>query len=127
MVIEMKYRRMNNDVLEICDEENNIILSINEKLQDNVMNIKAVGQIKNEVAHDFEDEVMAALSVCKRIVLDFSKVTYIASMTLKVLLSAQRIIDESSDASLTLIHVKPEIMKVFNESGFSDILMIEED
>ena len=127
MVIEMKYRRMNNDVLEICDEENNIILSISEKLQDNVMNIKAVGQIKNEVAHDFEDEVMAALSVCKRIVLDFSKVTYIASMTLKVLLSAQRIIDESSDASLTLIHVKPEIMKVFNESGFSDILMIEED
>lgn len=127
MVIEMKYRRMNNDVLEICDEENNIIMSINEKFQDNVMNIKVVGQIKNEVAHDFEDEVMAALSVCKRIVLDFSEVTYIASMTLKVLLSAQRIIDESSDASLTLIHVKPEIMKVFNESGFSDILMIEED
>lgn len=125
--MNMKFRRMNDDVLEIYDEENNILLSIAEELKDNVLNIKVSGQIKNEVAHDFEDEVMAALSVCKHIIIDFAGVTYVASMTLKSLLAAQRIIDDNADSSMTLIHISPDVKKVFNESGFSDILMIEED
>lgn len=124
--MKMKYRRMNNGILEIYNEENNILLSIAEELQDNVLNIKVSGQIKNEVAHDFEDEIMAALSVCKHIVIDFSGVTYIASMTLKSLLAAQRIIDDNEGSSMKFVHISPEVMKIFDESGFSDILMIEE-
>ena len=69
---------------------------------------------------------MAALSVCKHIVIDFSGVTYIASMTLKSLLAAQRIIDDNEGSSMKFVHISPEVMKIFDESGFSDILMIEE-
>ena len=64
----MKTRRMNNNVLEICDESNNVILSIAEEVkEDNTMFISLRGEIVNEVAHEFEDEVMAALSVCKKL------------------------------------------------------------
>ena len=121
----MKIRRMNNEVLEICDENNEVILSIEEKAIDNGIEIYLKGELKNEVAHELEDEVMAALSVCKRIVINFESVTYIASMSLKSLLSIQQIIDEIQESSMLLTHVKPEVMAIFEESGFSEILEIE--
>ena len=122
----MKTRRMNNNVLEICDEDNKVILSIAESLESDVLHIVLAGQIKNEVAHEFEDEVMAALSVCHKITLDLNNVTYIASMALKSLLSAQQMIDEIDGASMSLIKVSPEVMETLKESGFSEILTIEE-
>ncbi len=124
----MKTRRMNNNVLEICDESNNVILSIAEEVkEDNTMFISLCGEIVNEVAHEFEDEVMAALSVCKKLKIDFSKVTYIASMALKSLLSVQQMIDEIDGASMILICVSKEVMQIMKESGFSEILEIESE
>ena len=54
----MKIRRMNNNVLEICDEDANVILAIAEELVDGKFKITLSGEIKNEVAHEFEDEVL---------------------------------------------------------------------
>ena len=123
----MKTRHMNNHVLEICDEDSNVILAIAEELIDDKLKITLSGEIKNEVAHEFEDEVMAALSVCHNLIIDFSKVTYIASFALKSLLSVQQMIDEIEDSSMVLIHVSEDVMSVFKESGFSEILMIENE
>lgn len=123
----MKIRHMNNDVLEICDENNELILSIEEKAIDNGIEIYLNGEIKNEVAHEFEDEVMAALSVCSVLVINFENVTYIASMALKSLLSIQQIIDETEGARMVLTHIAPTVMEIFEESGFSEILEIEND
>ena len=86
----MKIRRMNNNVLEICDEDANVILAIAEELVDSKLKITLSGEIKNEVAHEFEDEIMTAFSVMKKIKLDFSKATYIGSLALKALLSLQQ-------------------------------------
>lgn len=122
----MKMRRMNNNVLEICDENSNIVLSITENISEGeTMIITLTGEIRNEVAYEFEDEVMAALSVCKKIELDFEKVSYIASMALKSLLSIQRMIDEIENSSMVLTHVSSEVMTILKETGFSDILEIE--
>lgn len=123
----MKYRRMNNDILEICDKDNNVIMSISEKFEDGVLTIKVSGQIRNEVAHDFEDEVMAGLSVCKNVILDFSGVNYIASVALNSLLSAQNIVDDNENAYMKIVNVGSDVMEVFEQSGFSDILMIENE
>lgn len=123
----MKIRRMNNNVLEICDEDANVILAIAEELVDSKLKITLSGEIKNEVAHEFEDEVMAALSVCPNLIIDFSQVTYIASFALKSLLSVQQMIDEIDNSSMVLIHVSKEVMSIFKESGFSEILMIENE
>ena len=118
---------MNNNVLEICDEDSKVILAIVEELVDGKLKITLSGEIKNEVAHEFEDEVMAALSVCPKLIIDFSKVTYIASFALKSLLSVQQMIDEIDNSSMVLIHVSKEVMSIFKESGFSEILMIENE
>ena len=123
----MKTRRMNRNVLEICDEKEQIILSIAEEVRDSTMLITLDGEIINEVAHEFEDEVMAALSVCPKLELNFEKVHYIASMALRSLLSVQQMIDDLDDAGMVLTHVSPEVMRILDESGFSDILEIENE
>lgn len=124
----MKIRQINNNVLEICNEKNQLILSIAEELLSNgVMSIVLEGEITNEVAHEFEDEVMAALSVCKNLELNFEKVTYIASIALKSLLSVQQMIDDIDESSMILKSISPEVMGILKETGFSDILQIEVD
>ena len=116
---------MNGDTLEILNGDT-IIISLSEKLIENAMRIVVSGEIKNEVAHEFEDELMAAFSVCNIVKLDLSKVTYIASIAMRALLSVQQIIDENETASLVITSMSPEVKEMFETSGFLDILNIEE-
>lgn len=121
----MNIRRINGDTLEVLNGEN-VIISMSEKLIDNEIHITVAGEIKNEVAHEFEDELMAAFSVCNTVKLDLSKVTYIASIAMRALLSVQQIIDENDQASLIIIGMSPEVKDMFESSGFFDILNVEE-
>lgn len=128
MVISMKTRRVDHHVLEICDDHNTVVFSIAEEMKnENTMRIQLAGEITNDVAHEFEDEVMAALSVCPKIELDFAKVSYIASMALKALLSIQQIMDEMENSQMVLTHVPQKVMDILKETGFCDILWIEEE
>lgn len=122
----MNSRRMNDHILEICDESGNVVISLKEEFKDNAIWIEAAGEIKNEVAHDFEDEIMAAFSVCSQIRIDLSKVTYIASLAMRALLSVQQIMDENTAASLKICGLSSAVKETFNEAGFLDILSIEE-
>ncbi len=121
----MNTRRMNGNTLEILNGDK-IIMSLSEKLVDNEMHIAVTGEIKNEVAHEFEDELMAAFSVCDIVKVDLSKVTYIASIAMRALLSVQQIIDENDNSSLIITNLSPEVKETFESSGFLDILNIEE-
>lgn len=123
----MAERRMKDKTMEIYDDHGEFEFSIEESVEDGSMLILLDGKIKNEVAYDFEDEVIAALSVCPKVILDMNKLTYIASISLQSLLNVQRLIDNMDGASMKLVHVSKEVMKILDESGFSDILEIEED
>lgn len=121
----MSQRRMNEGVLEIIDEDNQIIMSLTEQMADDVMNISVSGTIKNDVAHEFEDELMAALSVCPHLRIDLQKTDYIASRALRSLLSVQQMMDTMEDADM-ILKISPAVKSTFEESGFLDILNIEE-
>lgn len=120
----MNKRVINKGVLEIYDHQENLIFTIDEKIENDLLKMILNGQLKNEVAHEFEDELIAALTVCPHIEIDFEGVTYIASMALRSLLSAQQMIDDIEDASMLLINVPKETMSIFEESGFIEILSI---
>ena len=121
----MNTRRMNGDTLEIFISDN-LVMSLSEKLIDGKINIKVSGEILNEVAHEFEDELFAAFSVCKDVKIDLSNVTYIASIALSALLSVQQIIDEREYSTLVISGLSSEIKEIFETSGFFDIFTIEE-
>ncbi len=120
----MNKRRMNGNVLEIVNDDG-VIIALSETMVDKEMHITVSGKLKNEVAHEFEDELMAAFSVCDVVKLDLSNVTYIASIAMRALLSVQQIIDENDKLSLVINNLSKEVKELFEESGFIDLLEIE--
>ena len=120
----MKRRKVNNGTLEVYDAEK-LLFTLSEQITDGVMVVSLSGQLSNVGALEFEDEVMAALTVCHKLRLDFSGVTYIASGVLRVLLSVQQVIDGIEGAEIVLTGVTDEVMHTLQEAGFDDILEIE--
>ena len=57
------------------------------------------------------------------LVFDLANLTYISSAGLRVLLSAQKAMNKKG--TMVLRNVKPEIMEIFEITGFSSILTIE--
>ena len=117
---------MNNGILEICDQNENVLMSIAESLQGNSMLIQVSGEIRNQVAHEFEDEIMAAFSVCPNIRIDLKETTYIASFALRALLAMQQIVDATEYASMVICNLSKPVREVFEQTGFVDILCVEE-
>ena len=54
---------------------------------------------------------------------DFSALEYVSSAGLRVLLSAQKTMNRQG--KMVIRNVKPEIMEIFEVTGFVDILTIE--
>ena len=120
----MKRRKIMDGDLKVYDDHK-LLFTLSEIISDDVMLISLSGKLSNLVASEFEDEVMAALTVCHKLRLDFSGVTYIASGVLRVLLSAQQVIDSIEGAEMVLAGVTGEVMTTLHEAGFDDILEIE--
>lgn len=113
-------RVMNNSVLEIY-EDDNLVMTLSEKIKDGGMSVFISGAIKSTVAHELEDELMAAVSFCDVINVNMSDVSYISGNALRSLLTVQRIADES-DTAMVIEYPSDEVQAVFDESGFSDLL-----
>ena len=63
------------------------------------------------------------MDVSKDLILDMKELEYISSAGLRVLLAAQKKMNQSGKMKLT--GVSDEVMEVFEITGFSDILTIE--
>ncbi len=59
----------------------------------------------------------------ERLVLDFSKLEYISSAGLRVLLAAHKTM--SGKGGMKIIHANEIVREVFDVTGFSDILTVE--
>ncbi len=82
------------------------------------------GRLDTVTAPDLEKELKEALdSSAAELVLDFTKLDYISSAGLRVLLAAQKIM--AKQGTMKVVHVNETIMEIFEVTGFSDILTIE--
>lgn len=121
----MNNRRMNANTLEVYTD-NVLVLSMLEKKENGFIVVEVSGDINNEVAHEFEDEIMALISVFDKVKIDMGNVTYIASLAMKALLSVQQIIDEKENSEFVLTNLSENVRENFELSGLSDVLYIEE-
>ena len=81
------------------------------------------GRLDTVTAPQLEGELRTAISDVKELVFDLEKLDYVSSAGLRVLLSAQKVMNRQG--SMTIRNVKPEIMDIFEVTGFVDILNIE--
>ena len=72
---------------------------------------------------ELEKEMSESLDGIEALTLDLEKLDYISSAGLRVLLSAQKVMNRQG--KMKVIHVNEIIMEIFEVTGFSDILTIE--
>lgn len=81
------------------------------------------GRLDTRTAPLLEAELKDSLSGLTELVLDMAGVDYVSSAGLRVLLAAHK--QMAKQGSLRLAHVNPGVMEVFDMTGFTDILRID--
>ena len=99
------------------------MLNIIKNLDNKTLNIALEGRLDTTTAPQLEAELKSELPNVKLLVMDFEKLEYISSAGLRVLLSAQKIMNKQGE--MKIIHVSDVINEIFEVTGFSDILNIE--
>ena len=99
------------------------MLNINKKLEDKTLTVTLEGRLDTTTAPQLETELKSDLPDVTSLVMDFEKLEYISSAGLRVLLSAQKIMNKQGE--MKLIHVNDVINEIFEVTGFRDILNIE--
>jgi anti-sigma B factor antagonist len=85
--------------------------------------LQIVGRLDTTTAPALEKTITENISGIKNLILDFKALEYISSAGLRVLLSAQKKMQQIGEMKVT--HVCEEVMEVFEITGFADILVIE--
>ena len=100
-------------------------LTITKNQENDVLTIFAEGRIDTATSPQLDTEIKGSLGGIKKLVLDFSKVNYISSSGLRVLLNYHK---EMSEIDGELIIRKPTemVLEVFDVTGFADMLNIEQ-
>ena len=88
------------------------------------LTIALEGRLDTSTAPELEQAIKGGLDGVTELVMDFARLDYISSAGLRVLLSAQKTM--SKQGSMKVIHVNEMVMEVFEVTGFSYILTIEQ-
>ena len=98
-------------------------MTINKTANGNELTIALEGRLDTTTAPQLDDELKSALDGVTKLDFNFEKLEYISSAGLRVLLSAQKVMNKQG--SMVIKNVNEEIQEIFEVTGFVDILTIE--
>ena len=98
-------------------------MTVNKNLNGSKLVAAVEGKVDTVTAPDLEKALKESIAGVTELVLDFSKLDYISSAGLRVLLSMQKIMNKQG--TMTVKNVNETINEIFEVTGFSDILTIE--
>lgn len=98
-------------------------MTINKEINGAEMHIVLEGRLDTVTAPHLEAELKDGIENIALLTMNFSGVEYISSAGLRVLLSAQKIMNKQG--KMTVCNVNEAVMDVFEITGFCDILSIE--
>ena len=98
-------------------------MEIKKEIEGSTMKLKVSGRMDTNTAPDVEEAIKESIDGITELIIDFSDLDYISSAGLRVLLSAQKRMNEQG--SMVITGVSEPIMEIFDVTGFSDILTIQ--
>ena len=99
------------------------MLNIEKKQDGKNLTVALSGRLDTVTAPELESELASALEDVENLVIDMKDLEYISSAGLRVLLTAQKTMNQKG--SMKLINVNETVMEIFDVTGFVDILTIE--
>ena len=98
-------------------------MTIDKKLEGSALTIALEGRLDTTTSPQLEETLAASLDGVTALVFDFTKLDYLSSAGLRVLLSAQKRMNKQG--TMKLVHVNDAVKEVFEITGFADFLTIE--
>ena len=98
-------------------------MTITKNMEGTKLTFALEGRLDTTTSPQLETEMHPDIDSATEVTFDLEKLQYISSAGLRVLLSAQKIMNKQG--SMTIRNVCPEIMDIFDVTGFVDILNIE--
>lgn len=99
------------------------MLNITKTAKDAALTVALAGRLDTVTAPELEAELKASLDGVRELAIDLAELEYVSSAGLRVLLSAQKIMNKQGE--MKVLHVSDTVMEIFEVTGFSDILTIE--
>lgn len=87
------------------------------------LSVKVEGKIDVNTAVEFGQEINDDLDDMMGLIIDFSGVTYISSIGLRVILELKKRMDKQGH--MKIINVQKPVMDIFEMTGFTNIIDIE--
>ncbi len=100
-------------------------MTIQQIKEDEKLTLELGGRLDTASAPQLEEVLDASLEGVKELDFDLKDLEYLSSAGLRLLLSAQK--KMSKAGSMKVTHVNDVIMEIFEVTGFTDILTIEND
>ncbi len=99
-------------------------MTITKRAEGSRLEIVLEGRLDTTTAPQLEKEIRTDIADVEELIFDFSALEYISSAGLRVLLSAQKVMNKQGE--MVIRHANEEIMEIFDVTGFIDILNVEE-
>ena len=98
-------------------------MTINKVRIDSELTLVIDGRLETTTAPELESVVKSELAGVTSLIFDFKKLEYISSAGLRVLLSAQKVMNAQGEMKIR--GANEIVTEIFEITGFSDILTIE--
>ena len=98
-------------------------MTIEKNLNGTELTVTITGRLDTTTAPQLEAEFKQSITGVEKLVLDFATLEYLSSAGLRVLLSAQKVMNKQGE--MIIKNVNETINEIFEVTGFIDILNIE--
>ena len=98
-------------------------MTINKQLDGSKLNIALEGRLDTNTAPELEADLRTALDGVTELVFDLKDLAYVSSAGLRVLLSAQKVMNKQG--TMVIRNANDDLKEIFDVAGFNDILTIE--
>ena len=99
-------------------------MTINTFANGNTLTISVEGRLDTVTAPELEQQVKSIPGDVQKLIFDFLKLEYISSAGLRVLLTAQKLMNRQGGA-MAITGASEDIRDIFEITGFSGILTLE--
>ena len=94
-------------------------MTLNRNRNENTLTVVVEGRLDTTTAPQLEAELKESLQGITTLVIDMSALQYISSAGLRVLLSAQKVMNKQGE--MKVAGASETIMEIFEVTGFNDI------